>query len=1507
MNAESRRRWRGERSATTIVTLLVVVAVLSLGVAQACLLRLAFAKSLAQDIQVQLTVEMLPDGQVQITVDAGATAAGYPYVVLRDTEPEGGYFLDLPLAVGPHAQPAYQGELDENGRDQVTIDMSAELVFFQAIVFTEPPLFSNGVQLAPGPVTESPPTPTPTSKPPTVPVTKAPPTATPTATAVPPPPTPTPTSKPPTVPVTVTPTVTPTPTRAPFWVRVVGEGFPWWGWLVPFLGGVGGVMLILRAIKGWQPQPFKEELTQEELGKLIQIEKELPKEVPEKGYPELDKLIQIEELPEEEEKADLPLDVLLHLKWVSNPQAKKKKLQWITWIGDIIDETPDPKPNVPASNLQLEFEIRDRFKDPKLAGLDLKTIKLTADFSFHELKPGTNLYDRKFIKRRGDPKPDKHKFSNMESDNENLVKGWFMLDEPLKPGKHTITLAATDKAGNSKTINLEFAVSGLAPRVQLDVYGAGLELLKFRREDLIKQIPLPPPTFPPSGFAISFEVRDLSSTPERCIGLDPDSIQLTADFDLDGIRVGQNLLPLYRKRGRTKVADEKWEGRLPIEKPLPDGDHTLTLAAADKLGNQNQLELRFTTSREALQPQLVNEHGMILRALRPIPPSQASARKDELHEQLFYIQVIDPTQKVPELSKQVSYEEWKRAADKTLTAKLESLDPNGQRLWGPQEVKLSRAGTYSYCFRSERFVAYEQSKPSPANINKWAIPAIVGGKMRATLKDGSKVERPVAHASLEINKVRARVIDDGTAQSPRMRISVRYAVEGVKPPRHMRMTLSDGGLAQPLEVSARVEKEEVLPGQQTRCDIHFQPHCSPDKFDPEATYTLTLHPKWRRGEEKELPPAEVELPACGIQDIVIKIGNELANLQNLQPVNALADVFTTWSDIRTEVEFKPVGHCDRAETRVTGRAGKETFHKPDPQEYEPLKPGKAEKYLWEPGDIKLLMDERGALVLDVAVEAKADRADSRFVYHLQRVIPIEPRIDRIERQEVTIYDTPKGRITIEDAHKKVAILPGAKAWIEMGTFATSHSGKEYPAAKGVPVTCKLETKGVGGYTFLDAEKRPVGPEVEIETGHKGRVKVYFQVPEAIGGMEEFSLIVHPRHGDIVKFVLVAGKPIVKIDGPEWILCNAQVTYIVETVGEPTRENPVKWAIYDDRDRKVASSEVIGKEIPVMLKELGDYRLVVRFRGDEETREIHAAEVRISRKSGEEELGRTVKYEAVLVPKEAWSVIKPSAAQWSLYWTSSIARRAEPKNWLSQPDDPAKGSPVHLRIMHPGWYILIATLEGVSSEKWQFEVEEMKIEGPKLLTPGVGHQFTIQPSHLDNIEWYICPADQITTGERPPGTRDGMGKKWTWKPRTKDVGKQRDVVAVWDEGNTAMHRVAVATIELDKALGPDRKEMQGQKGDWIPKDCDFTYKAKPSKFEGRTRSYTLEFYRDNELIDRRELGPVRSAMISNWKDQQADRCRIIVEYGHDLRIERTVSLSLEWRGTWPCLWKPIERK
>ena len=81
-------------------------------------------------------------------------------------------------------------------------------------------------------------------------------------------------------------------------------------------------------------------------------------------------------------------------------QAAKKKTQSITWIGPVIKERPEKmedRPKFPARDLRLDFEIIDRSTGSDTDGLDLNSIRLTADFPFHKLPPNTNLYKKRFV------------------------------------------------------------------------------------------------------------------------------------------------------------------------------------------------------------------------------------------------------------------------------------------------------------------------------------------------------------------------------------------------------------------------------------------------------------------------------------------------------------------------------------------------------------------------------------------------------------------------------------------------------------------------------------------------------------------------------------------------------------------------------------------------------------------------------------------------------------------------------------------------------------------------------------------------------------------------------------------------------------------------------------------------------------------------------------------------------------------------------------------------------
>ena len=460
MRTGIRRRRMGKRLAITIATLLVVVAVLSLGVAHTCFPRPALAGVLGQAGGEQ-TVRFLDGGQVQVTLDFGPVAANSAYVVLRDTENKGGTFAGTPLKVGPQAQTIYEGMLDEMGRDQFTFDMSAELLefkgiydyFFQTIVFTEPPSFSNGAELAPWIIEEESPTPTRTP--------------------------------------------TPTPTRGSAELRIGEEKpeprFPWWlpilclllpllftvpwiwKWLRNWLWGPGGPVqppkpqvpptiwftspkpdqvvlpsnfpITVACIPGASPLGLTPNLSVTgPQGKVrmhvnpLQATADWTRNQPfANGKTTLAAKITDQAGQTAMARVTFYVDGLapelsLHLNWA------RKKTQVTKRKGNKTTKSPTPPPTFPHRNLQLSVWIRERPDPPGYAGLDYrqKKVKLTADFPCQGLDPNENLLSI------GGPRSRK------------LFQDLLVLDEPLKDGEHKVALSAADKLGNASTIDLVF-------------------------------------------------------------------------------------------------------------------------------------------------------------------------------------------------------------------------------------------------------------------------------------------------------------------------------------------------------------------------------------------------------------------------------------------------------------------------------------------------------------------------------------------------------------------------------------------------------------------------------------------------------------------------------------------------------------------------------------------------------------------------------------------------------------------------------------------------------------------------------------------------------------------------------------------------------------------------------------------------------------------------------------------------------------------------------------------
>lgn len=567
------------------------------------------------------------------------------------------------------------------------------------------------------------------------------------------------------------PTRTPTPPETPR-RRVI----PWWGWLALLLGGGGGVLLVWRTIKEGRAQPPKEALTPDELGKLIQIEQELPKGEPEQDYPDLDRLIQIEELPkraperdypdlddliqveempegvpeqdypeleksiqiaklpkeapeepEKEREDDLPLDLILHLEWVSNPHPTKKKVQWKKLIGDKIDETPDPKPNFPACSLRLEFEIIDRYKDEKLKGLNRRSIKLVADFPFHGLNRGTNLFDRKYLKKRGEP-PDKLRFLSLESDTEVVVKGWFVLDELLKPGKHKIALSATDKAKNTRKIVLEFTTTALELTLQVGMCGTDLPVGEKRvqvaalKDGKSLKTAEPLPVFPESGLRLDFEIRE-RAVPPKSAKLDRAS-KLIPDFACCGYGEGANLLfPEFRQRLKPYLHivaenDQLVRGWLDIGEAEKRMQFKFALTAADESGNQGVCVLECLTG-PAEPVTIVDCQDEPCELLWTVARPGEALSKDEYKPYRFRVRTKAPSDRDGN-------------PRKTATVDLLCQDANLEELWRDRAVELT-AGRNPFVLYSQEFVVYDKdsAEHKGKKLPQQAIPARAGAKIVA--------------------------------------------------------------------------------------------------------------------------------------------------------------------------------------------------------------------------------------------------------------------------------------------------------------------------------------------------------------------------------------------------------------------------------------------------------------------------------------------------------------------------------------------------------------------------------------------------------------------------------------------------------------------------------------------------------------------------------------------------------------------------------------------------------
>ena len=164
----------------------------------------------------------------------------------------------------------------------------------------------------------------------------------------------------------------------------------------------------------------------------------------------INKRIRIEEpQPVRKEKKKQPseasLDILLHLQWWQISENGDHKNQWISWIGDQIDKSPELSYLVLSNTLMmLKFDITNRNAAKNKDELDLSSIQLEADFECNQINSGINLYGKPFIKI-------------IQKDGQR-VTGVFTVKKPLKVGQHSFTLSATDTSGHNKKIKLVFNI-----------------------------------------------------------------------------------------------------------------------------------------------------------------------------------------------------------------------------------------------------------------------------------------------------------------------------------------------------------------------------------------------------------------------------------------------------------------------------------------------------------------------------------------------------------------------------------------------------------------------------------------------------------------------------------------------------------------------------------------------------------------------------------------------------------------------------------------------------------------------------------------------------------------------------------------------------------------------------------------------------------------------------------------------------------------------------------------